>query len=750
MPEFDAATLFLRPMVTLVNTLLLLWLGSTVLLQPERRRASVYFASLSLLAAAAFHGAYTIQLGGGRVVVFVLVYLWYPTLATLYVLPLCWFAVVLYFAGYFDEHKARLKRSVSVYLVVLLFFATPGGPWQAGSIPDLAAIVGGNVPFQRAPFAYTLFLILFALYLLTSTGAALMILLTRRRRGGNLKDTARARARSSILGAGAALFCVSLVVGAFLVWFLYNRYHDHTNFVDEVRLLMDLDTPVALLVTVAILFTGRATIYYELFSGALPRRGLFRQWHLVIFFALAAGLFFACVRWWMGTGGFTIMSTACLAVLVFVLMGRSQNRERNRHLEVLRPFLSSQNLYGSVIQAGRRSKTGQVGDALPHPFPELCRDILHCERAYLFPLGEARLFIDTPLVYPPAPGERKLPSAESLHELELRFARIAGEAGGSGELLNSRPFANPRLLSVDPGRYGGAILAVPLWSADSARSSEEFRNGPGVAGVLLLGEQRGGGLYTQEEVEIAQAAAERLVDTLAAARLSRIVVSLQRSRILEGKLGDDRARRVVHDDILPAIHAAILELSHISGGENVLAGLTDIHARLSQLLREIPAAVHPDLERLGLSHALRHAAEREGGFDRLVWKSNTEADRAAQRLPALALETVFYAAREMIRNAARHGRRDDRESELRFTMSVLDAAARSSALELIIEDNGPGLNGKERKDAPAAETTDNVRNGGAGQGLSLHGALLAVAGGSLSFDSAPGRYTRARITISVG
>ncbi len=738
MPEFDAVTLFLRPMVTLVNTLLLLWLGATVLLQPERRRASVYFASLSLLAAAAFHGAYTIQLGGGRVVVFVLVYLWYPTLATLYVLPLCWFAVVLYFAGYFDEHKGLLKRSPSVYVVVLLFLSTPGVLWFAGSIPDLATIVGGNVPFYGAPFAYTIFLIFFGLYLLTSTGCALGILLGRRRRSGNLKDTARERARSSILGAGTALFLVSLVVAGFLSWFLYNRYNGHNDFVGEVRFLMDLDTPVALLVTVAILFTGRATIYYELFSGALPRRGLFRQWHLVIFFALAAGLFFACVRWWMGTGGFTIMSTACLAVLVFVLMGRSQNRERNRHLEILRPFLSSQNLYGSVIQEGRRG-TGQSDEALPHPFPELCRDILHCKLAYLFPLGEARLFIDAPLVYPPAAADRKLPAAESLHELELRFARIAGEVGGSGELLNSRSFANPRLLSVDPARYGGAILAVPLWSAQPASA----------AGVLLLGEQHGGGLYTQEEVEIAQAAAERLVDTLAAARLSRIVVSLQRSRILEGKLGDDRARRVVHDDILPAIHASILELSHISGGENVLAGLTEIHARLSQLLREIPAAVHPDLERLGLSHALRHAAEREGGFDRLLWKSNTEADRAAQRLPALALETVFYAAREMIRNAARHGRRGNREPELRFTMSLIEHTDRAPALELIIEDNGPGL-AADKGDGRETGAGADARNGGAGQGLSLHGALLAVAGGSLSFDSVPGRSSRARITISVG
>ena len=40
-------------------------------------------------------------------------------------------------------------------------------------------------------------------------------------------------------------------------------------------------------------------------------------------------------------------------------------------------------------------------------------------------------------------------------------------------------------LPLDPGDFSGASWAVPLW------------NGPGLSGLLLLGEKRDGSLYTE-------------------------------------------------------------------------------------------------------------------------------------------------------------------------------------------------------------------------------------------------------------
>ena len=143
----------------------------------------------------------------------------------------------------------------------------------------------------------------------------------------------------------------------------------------------------------------------------------------------------------------------------------------------------------------------------------------------------------------------------------------------------------------------------------------------------------------------------------------------------------------------------------------------------------MPITTHPDVLRLGLSEALRHAAEREGGFDRIVWESATEAERFVSRLPGQVQETVFYAAREMLRNSARHARMAGSELELRFRMRKTE-----DGLHMTIEDNGGGMR-------------DNAGTQGTGQGLSLHGALLAVVGGSLSMETLPGRYTRAQIRL---
>ncbi|MCR9142072.1 MAG: hypothetical protein NXI24_07455 [bacterium] len=706
---------FIRPALALFNMLLLFWLGLTVLLQVERRRSSVWFASFSLLMAAAFFGAYTIEMGGAPGLFF-LELVWIPALILLHILPLCWHIVVLYFTGQFDRREPALAATVGggrlaffrrwprgwlPYIVLALCLATPASLAQSVEIPGAREFARGLVAFDSSPRAYTIFLGLFCAYILFAAVGSLIVLARHRMTSGSLKQTGRLRARASFLGAGLALAAVSLVVTALCAYIVIQWSRTETLTRAEIIGLFRFDSPLSLLIAIAILFTGRATIYYELFSGALPRRGLFRQWHLAVTFAMAAGVFFALVRWFFGTGGFTILGTATMAMLIFVLMGRSQNRERISYLTFMRPFLGSQNLYETVVQNDESSV------APPVPFAALCRDVLGATRAYLYPIGEARPFIESPLMYP----------------IDLADRPVDPEAL---ERIHFEP--HKRFHPLDPEAYGGALLAIPLWSRR------------GVAGVLLLGEQTGGGLYTQEEVEIAQAAGERIIDTLAVARISRIMLSLQRNRIIEGRLGDDRARRILHDDVLPEIHTLLLTLSasnratgpRVDSGaaDDVLERLKDVHVTLARLLREMPITTHPDVVRLGLSEALRHAAEREGGFDRIVWESGAQAERFVSRLPAQVQETVFYAAREMLRNSARHARVHGADLELRFRMQ----SSPEGGLHMILEDNGGGIR-------------ENSGTQGTGQGLSLHGALLAVVGGSLSMETLPGRYTRAHIRL---
>ena len=65
---------------------------------------------------------------------------------------------------------------------------------------------------------------------------------------------------------------------------------------------------------------------------------------------------------------------------------------------------------------------------------------------------------------------------------------------------------------------------MPLWSER------------GLIGVLLLGEKRDGGLYTQEEIEIARASGERLIDTQASAEMDVAVVQASEAAKARGTL----------------------------------------------------------------------------------------------------------------------------------------------------------------------------------------------------------------------
>ena len=102
-------------------------------------------------------------------------------------------------------------------------------------------------------------------------------------------------------------------------------------------------------------------------------------------------------------------------------------------------------------------------------------------------------------------------------------------------------------------------------------------------------------------------------------------------------------------------------------------------------------------------------------------------------MPALITEVLFYAAREVIRNAARYGRGQDSGRVLRLLVEILW----QDGLVIRVEDDGAGLEA-------TANTNDN---GGSRQGLALHSTMMAVIGGTLSLESAPNHYTRITLTI---
>ena len=182
---------------------------------------------------------------------------------------------------------------------------------------------------------------------------------------------------------------------------------------------------------------------------------------------------------------------------------------------------------------------------------------------------------------------------------------------------------------MDEGEACEAVWAIPLW------------NGRGLCGILALGEKLDNGLYTQEEIEIARTAGERLVDLQASAEISRRLMALQRRQLAESQVLDRRARRVLHDDVLPQLHTILLSLSAANpNGETSEAQtlLADVHRQISDLLRDLPAAAPPELRRLGLAAALQRVVEDElrPAFDEVSWQATPQAVQAAKRVAAHA------------------------------------------------------------------------------------------------------------------
>jgi signal transduction histidine kinase len=211
-------------------------------------------------------------------------------------------------------------------------------------------------------------------------------------------------------------------------------------------------------------------------------------------------------------------------------------------------------------------------------------------------------------------------------------------------------------------------------------------------------------------------------------------MSLLRRRIAQVKVLGAQNRRVLHDDVLPQLHTAILRLEPC-GDPEAMTALTSAHKTLAAMVRQMGAAAPERLDREGLVVALRRALEHDfrGAFENVEWRVDEPAARRIMRdVPSFVGEVVFAAAQEAIRNAARHGRGDDSARPLRLTieMNWLEG------LRLVVRDDGVGVAASQREE-----------NGGTGSGLLFHSTMLAVVGGWLRVESAAGRGTSVIIVV---
>jgi len=707
--------------VSLFNTILALWLGLTVLLGAERRTWGIWMASGGLLLGGVFFVSHSAILGHGLAQGVETWWQvgWLPVIA----LPLAWYVLTLWYAGFWEDGGADLpfwrrwgfvftapftgnsrlhKRQrpwfifavlLGAGLVALLVFTN--------ALPSYWQVIQLDLAASPAVSGVPLLILAYPFYILLCIGLSLDALRRPEPSTRMMGDLARLRARPWLIAVSLTLLLASLLVIVVLASVVLGaRYGLSRSFASIALSVGVFDLIIASLIGVAIVLLGQAVVSYELFTGrSLPRRGFFRHWYRAVILAAGYGVVVGgsfALR--LGTI-YSLLLTVMIMVAFYALLVWRTFADRERYIDQLRPFVASQRLYERLLASTTPSEV-DIGPL----FRALCEDVLDARVAYLVAVGPLAPLAGPPLAYP---GE-SVASAPPLAEIIPQF---------------SSP--QTMCIELDPARYGGTTWAVPLWSER------------GLVGVLLLGQKRGGGLYTQEEIEIARASGERLIDSQAGAEMARRLMGLQRERLAESQVLDQRARRVLHDEVLPRLHAAMLTLGSPSAlsdesHADTVETLADTHRQIADLLREMPTVTAPEVARLGLIGALRQAVDEEFGraFDNVAWEVEPEAEQKAHAIPTLTAEVLFYAAREAVRNAARHGRgEDDTPLHLRI------AAVQHHGLEITIEDDGVGL------EAGSASEPDS------GHGLALHSTMMAVVGGTLAVESAPGAYTRVTLRL---
>ena len=225
-----------------------------------------------------------------------------------------------------------------------------------------------------------------------------------------------------------------------------------------------------------------------------------------------------------------------------------------------------------------------------------------------------------------------------------------------------------------------------------------------------------------------------MIDTKASAEIARRLMGLQRQRLAETQVLDQRARRVLHDEVLQQLHTAMLTMDKAAEipkaeTEQALELLADVHAQISALLRSMPGTSLPQLSQAGLIESLKKLLESEmaSAFDSVEWKIPAGLQAKAGDLSHLEIEVLYYAAREAIRNAAHHGRSHLGSQPLNLVIELRP----EGRLCLVIEDDGLGIKAQQK----ALLITG-------GQGLALHSTMMAVIGGELNLESVVGDYTR--------
>jgi signal transduction histidine kinase len=485
-----------------------------------------------------------------------------------------------------------------------------------------------------------------------------------------------------------------------------------------------------------ILLIGYSIIRHGvLIERPLARRGFFEQWRGIVIVDTTVAIFIALLVVLTQSSLEGLLLITALATVAYAMFTWSSYTAHDRYIALLGPFLRSTGLRHWLNTDLQKTEQG-----LQDLFFHLCQDVLavQCARLSVIAGPMRRSFSYrwpervsiSERQHMAQPGGAELLAVDQHHRNSL-------DRAGWREFLEARRKAvtGREAVVMHAHRLRMLIDEQPMICWVLPMHDER-----GPVATLYLGPRQDGGTFTDEDMDLAQACGQRILDTLGDHEAMQAVAGLLRRRIVDVKLVGAQQRRVLHDEILPQMHLALLRLETLRSHRDAAAldeavgMISDAHRRLAAMMRATSPGAPHRLERDGMMPAIRTMLEQDfqNVFDEVEWRVSEEtASRIDEVVPPAIAELIFAAVQEALRNAARHARGTDVHRHLRLTFK----ASCDPNLEVIVTDDGVGI------------TSVNSSTTGTGGGLLTHSALLAIAGGSLTVKSAPGEGVTVRILL---
>lgn len=755
--------------LSVFNLITFLWLGLMVMLLGDRRNLITWVGGIGLLLAALFflcHGALVgagLPEGASPSDVW-----WRVSWLPAFVAPLFWAATGIHYAGlagvwkYLRLPVLAVVAGLGLLTIMLAIFNWPALANYGDFIHLLDISIRLRQPTEAAASVSPVLPALglaFVVYIAVCASLPWILLVARRL----LPDTthrqqhaesdatllwdagdAWSRARRGLIGASLCMMAAGTVVAGIGALVLLSEHRASLITVtDSLPIQVPATRPghmpvvlvgADLMVQIALaglgLTLGRAVLRQGiLVERRLPQRGYLSHWRGM---ALVAAVLAAAIAWMTGLEAGVLPDLLLLVALItgaYAVVTWQSFAAHDRLLMQMRPFIASLTTGQTSWLATDPREIERNVEAL---FTSLCRDVL----------GAAR-------------------------------GRLSLTAG---RLHRTFVYAAPASAGSDP--YDRQEWALPV--------SDER----GVVARLVLGPRVDGAGYTSADLEVARACGQRILDAVGEFAAAQAIASLARRRGLEAELSAALPRRVLHDEVLPRLHLAILRLEALRAHlplariaepagatatlgqsaqaepaverapiasdelEAVVHELGQAHRDLAALMRAAPIVNKRHLEH-GLVNALRAALDGEfrGVFDELNFDVPDNARAAADALTPIVADLMLGAVQESVRNAGRHGRGGDLHRWLALQVAL---TADDQTVTVTVADDGVGLQSER-----APENQDTAPDGGdvtsfvvqpadtAGtrSGLLTHGALIALVSGTLTVQSVPSKGTTVTIRV---